>query len=269
MDLEWLKDALLRDSVDRSSLKDALLKKVYRPRLWLRRCGFEVVPKARGTLLGLHLWTLFDQYKINVVIDVGARRGEYGNWLRRNGYKGWIVSFEPVSESYGFLAQTAARDPHWRAFNLALGREHGEATINVTQLTFYSSFRNPSPYAYDTFGTQPTVRSTETVTVATLDEMFDQVISGISDPHVYLKMDTQGWDLEVLKGAPESLMHVMALQSEIATQAIYDGMPMMRDSLDYLDRAGFAISGLFPVNLDRNLRAVEFDCVAVRSPDSL
>jgi len=268
VDLAWLKDALLGDSVDRASLKDALLKKVYLPRLWLRRCGFEVVRKDRGTLLGLHLSTLFDQYKINVVIDVGARRGEYGNWLRRNGYKGWIVSFEPVAESFGFLAQTAARDPHWLAYNLALGRERGEAKINVTQLTFYSSFRNPSPYAFETFGSQPTVKFTETVAVATLDEMFDQIISGISDPHVYLKMDTQGWDLEVLEGAAESLTHVMALQSEIATQAIYDGMPMMRESLDYFDRSGFAISGLFPVNLDRKLRAVEFDCVAVRSPAS-
>jgi hypothetical protein len=77
-------------------------------------------------------------------------------------------------------------------------------------------------------------------------------------------MDTQGWDLEVLKGATDSLKHVLALQSEIATQAIYVGMPMMRDSLDYLDQIGFAVSGLFPVNLDRTLRAVEFDCVAVR-----
>ena len=136
------------------------------------------------------------------------------------------------------------------------------------QLTFFSSFRNPSPYADETFGSQPTVKFTETVTVATLDEMFDQIISGISDPHVYLKLDTQGWDLEVLEDAKVSLTHVMALQSEIATQAVYEGMPMIRDSLDFLDRSGFAISGLFPVNLDRKLRAVEFDCVAVRSPGS-
>jgi FkbM family methyltransferase len=265
VDLTWLKNALLGDSVDRSSLKDALLKRVYLPRLWLRRCGFEVVRNDRGTLLGSHLSTLFDQYKINVVIDVGARRGEYGNWLRRNGYKGWIISFEPVAESFSFLAQTAARDPHWLAHHLALGRENGEATINVTQLTFYSSFRNPSPYAYETFGSQPTVKSTETVMVTTLDEMFDQITSVATDPRVYLKMDTQGWDLEVLEGATESLRHVAALQSEIAAQAIYEGMPMMRDALERIERCGFAISGFFPVNLDRQLRAVEFDCVAVRS----
>ena len=161
-----------------------------------------------------------------------------------------------------------ARDPHWRAFNLALGRESGEATINVTQLSFYSSFRNPSPYAYETFGSQPTVTSTETVTVATLDNMFSEIVSGMTDPRVYLKMDTQSWDLEVLKGATDSLKHVIALQSEVATRAIYEGMPMMRDSLDFLDGSGFAISGLFPVNLDNKMLAVEFDCVAVRTSAS-
>jgi FkbM family methyltransferase len=254
--------------VDRASLKDALLKSLHRQRLWLRRYGFEVISKERGTLLGLHLSRLFDQYQINVVIDVGARRGEYGKWLRRNGYKGWIISFEPVAESFGFLAKTAARDPRWQAYNLALGRERGEGKINVTRLTFFSSFRNPSPYAFEAFGSQPTVKSSETVTVSTLDEMFDQIMSGKSDPHVYLKLDTQGWDLEVLEGAAQSLTRVTALQTEIATLAIYEGMPMMRDSLDFLERTGFAISGLFPVNLDGKLRAVEFDCVAVRSPAS-
>lgn len=138
----------------------------------------------------------------------------------------------------------------------------------MTQLSFYCSSRSPSPHTYETFGSQSTVTSTETVTVVTLDEQYDQIISGISDPRVYLKMDTQSWDLEVLKGATESLKHVIALQSEIATQAIFEGVPMMRDSLDFLDGSGFAISGLFPVNLDKKMPAVEFDCVAVRTSAS-
>lgn len=255
--------------MDRASLRDSFLRSAYRPRLWLRRCGLEVVQRDGANLLGLHLWKLFNRYQINVVIDVGARRGEYGVGLRCNGYKGRIVSFEPVSESFGFLSKRAARDPRWLAHNLALGRERGDAKINVTEVTHFSSFRSPAPLAYEVFGRQPTIHSTEVVTVATLDEKFGEIISGIRDPRVFLKMDTQGWDLEVLGGAAESLAHVLALQTEVSTQAVYEGMPMMRESLDYLERCGFAISGLFPVNLDDDLRTVEFDCVVVRSSPSI
>jgi FkbM family methyltransferase len=242
------------------------MRSACRPKVWLRRSGFEVVLRRSGTLLGLHLWTLFARYEINAVIDVGACAGEYGSWLRRNGYKGLIVSFEPVAESFGVLAKRAARDPLWLAYNLALGRERGEAEIYVTEQKMFSSFRHPSPYAFEAFGSQPKIKSTETVTLATLDEMFDQIIVGISRPHVFLKMDTQGWDLDVLEGAKESLGRIIAFQSEVAVRAVYEGVPSMRESLDYFERCGFSVSGLFPVNLDEKMRAVEFDCVMVRSP---
>lgn len=247
-------------------MKDALLGSACRLKVLLRRSGVEVVLRDSATLLGLHLWELFARYEINAVIDVGACTGEYGTWLRRNGYKGLIVSFEPVAENFEVLAKRAARDPLWQAYNSALGRERGEAQINVTNDTRFSSFRRPSPYALETFGSQPTIKSTETATLATLDDMFDQVISGIATPHVYLKMDTQGWDLDVLEGAKESLGRIIAFQSEIAARAVYEGVPSMKESLDYFERCGFSISGLFPMNVDEKMRAVEFDCVMVRSP---
>jgi FkbM family methyltransferase len=247
-------------------MRDALLRNACRLKVRLRRSGFEVVRRGSGTLLGLHLWTLFARYEINAVIDVGACSGEYGTWLRRNGYKGLIVSFEPVPESFSVLAKKAARDPLWLAYNLALGREPGEAEINVTENTMFSSFRRPSPYAFEAFGSMPKIKFTETVTLATLDEMFDQVTVGISRQHVYLKMDTQGWDLDVLEGAKESLGRIVAFQSEVAVQAVYEDVPSMRESLDYFERCGYSVSGLFPVNLDEKMRAVEFDCVMVRSP---
>jgi hypothetical protein len=77
-------------------------------------------------------------------------------------------------------------------------------------------------------------------------------------------MDTQGWDLEVLAGAERTLDRVVALQSEVSVRPIYDGMPGLTESLQTFEERGFLLSGLFPVNVDRDFAAVEFDCVAVR-----
>ena len=79
-------------------------------------------------------------------------------------------------------------------------------------------------------------------------------------------MDTQGWDLEVLVGASAILGDVVAVQSEIAVRDIYeDQQTGHADMIDHLAELGFDLSGLFPVNLDDQMRVIEFDCVAVRA----
>jgi hypothetical protein len=94
--------------------------------------------------------------------------------------------------------------------------------------------------------------------------VFDEVVGPLKDPRAFLKIDTQGWDLQVLAGAEGCLSHVDAFQSEVSVQAIYEGMPNLASSLAEFTRMGFAISGLFPVILDSQLRAMEFDCIVVR-----
>jgi hypothetical protein len=112
-----------------------------------------------------------------------------------------------------------------------------------------------------------TVRATETVEVRRLDDLFDDLVDGLvpGRPNVFLKIDTQGWDLEVLRGAASTLPRIAALQTEVSVQQIYEAMPTVQDALEYLDQLGFAVSGLFPVTLDQQLRVVEFDCIAVRA----
>jgi hypothetical protein len=85
---------------------------------------------------------------------------------------------------------------------------------------------------------------------------------------LYLKLDTQGYDLEVLRGAARSLERVVALQSEIAFVPLYAGMPSWRESFERIEALGFAPSGIFSVTREPSLRLVEADCVFVRAqPD--
>jgi hypothetical protein len=82
---------------------------------------------------------------------------------------------------------------------------------------------------------------------------------------VLLKVDTQGFDLEVVEGAVKVLDRVRALQLEVPAKRVYDGMPPLPRTLERLDELGFEVTGMFPVTRDRDLlRVVEFDCVLRR-----
>src|SRR5262249_21995445 len=151
----------------------------------VRYTGFEVVRNSTsGSLLSLHLSKLFTRYRINCVLDVGAREGEFGRWLRGMGFRGPIVSFEPVPANLRALTAAAIQDPQWRVQPYALGSAEGTATINVTNFTHFSSFRQPGPLAAEMFGVESRVVGSEEVRIRRLTDVFDEVTAGIAQPRV-------------------------------------------------------------------------------------
>jgi hypothetical protein len=96
----------------------------------------------------------------------------------------------------------------------------------------------------------------------------DSCLEGIPTPRVYLKMDTQGYDLAVVEGASATLDRVLALQTEVALQPIYQDMrTTLCNTVPELRKRGFEVTGLFPVTRDQKdgLQIIEFDCIMVRS----
>ncbi|HEX5506079.1 MAG TPA: FkbM family methyltransferase [Thermomicrobiales bacterium] len=230
----------------------------------VRSFGYDLARAKPDRSLGLYLATLFLHLGINCVIDVGAHFGEYGRSLRDNGYDGSIVSFEPVGANFKVLQQQCAHDPRWVAHRCALGGERGTADITVTGSSWFSSFRAPSVYGIDAFGRQVAPVGRETVRVERLDAVFGDCVAPIPGPRVFLKLDTQGWDLEVLRGAAGCLDRIAALQTELAVTPIYEQMPDFQEALASLRPMGFEVGTLFPVSHDPHLRLVEFDCVMLR-----
>ena len=101
--------------------------------------------------------------------------------------------------------------------------------------------------------------------VRRLDGLFDQMLNDVGARSVFLKMDTQGWDLEVLRGANACISRIGAVQSEIPLKTIYKGMPSFMEVITECNRLGLDITGMFPVSRDtNNLAIVEFDCVMAR-----
>lgn len=208
---------------------------------------------------------LLAKLDINCVIDVGANRGQYGLVLRQLGYRGLIASFEPLKENYRVLESVARQNRPWKVFPCALGALSGQLLINVARETVFSSFLKPTKESLRRFPNNLVVQ-TEEVEIRRLDEVFEQCVSELESPRVFLKMDTQGYDLEVLRGATCALERTLALQTEMSFQSIYFDMPTFVDSLRELLSRGFEVSDFVPVTYDaEELRVVEMDCLMVRS----
>jgi FkbM family methyltransferase len=235
-------------------------------RMIARLFGYLIVKKKKYPLdVHMYVANLLDQLGVNCVIDVGANVGQYGRALRKNGFKGHIFSFEPVRENYDALEKCAGKDPHWHIFNFALGSQDSTTAINVTRRSEFSSFLRPNKYSQDVFQDQVSISTSEDVKMTTLDVMIPEIVRDLPAPRIYLKMDTQGYDLEVLKGAVNSINNILALQSELSVLPLYVGMPDYLQALGIFKSYGFEPAGFYPIARDtRNQALIEIDCVMVR-----
>jgi FkbM family methyltransferase len=211
-----------------------------------------------------HVGWLLRELDINCVLDVGAHLGQFAKRLRAEGYAGRIVSFEPVPSIAEKLRDAARDDPEWRVVECALGDADEEAEINVRPGSM-SSLLPSSEFGKD-WHDRLKQSETQKISVRRLDGLFDEAVEGIDDPRVYLKLDTQGYDMQAFAGAGDRLKEIAGMQSEVACVPIYDGMPRLPDQIAAYEAAGFEITGMFPVTRHRaSLRVIEFDVTMVRT----
>jgi FkbM family methyltransferase len=230
------------------------------------RLGYHVGRNPPENSLGRDLQSLLQRKDINCVVDVGAHRGEYGSLLRTLGYVARIISFEPVPESFAALAALAQADSNWSVQAVALGRETGTLPIKVMVGSTFSSFRVPSEFARARFGTKVDVVRQVDVRVEQLENVLDACGSTAGEStHIFLKCDTQGHDLEVVRGAGNAIGRVLGLQVELPLKAVYDGLPSFTESFDELRALGFEVVGIYPVTRDDCDNVIEVDCLMQRA----
>jgi FkbM family methyltransferase len=196
---------------------------------------------------------------IDLVIDVGANVGQYAKGLREDGYAGWIVSFEPVAAAYEELAALANKDARWKAMNMALGDDEGLAKINVSQSPVFSSILPQLPAA-TTFDSEAQVVRSESVRIARLDDIFAELPTSQAE---FLKIDTQGYERQVVSGASKCLSSFLGVQMELPIIHLYEGTWKFHESVIYMSDLGFEISNIMPTNYDQtdSVSLVEVDCI--------
>ncbi len=211
------------------------------------------------------LKSMLHDLEIDCVIDAGANVGQFGADLRALGFAGTILSFEPDPDCFVALREHAAADRSWHVFNLALGTTDGELPLNRTDNPVYNSFLAPEGQrARWEAGSQ--VREQIIVRMVRLDEFLLREHPELLASRVHLKMDTQGFDLQVFRGAQALLPKIATLQTELAFKQIYLGMPCWQEVVDEIGRSGFEMAAMFAVNPHRK-RVAEMDCFMQRAQD--
>lgn len=218
-----------------------------------RRLGIQHVGRRRVR----DLMDFVADRAITLVIDVGANVGQFGEWLRRNGYKGRILSFEPGRVEYAALARKAEADDNWEAFHCGLGAQSGTATLHVSKLSVFNSFLDLSAAARLHDG-RMAVDHTEEIQVRTLDEIEIPL-----EERVLLKIDTQGFERRVLEGGKESVARMSGILMELPIIRTYEGEWEFHEALEYMAEAGFVPAQMQPVGFHTvdTVAAVEFDCL--------
>jgi FkbM family methyltransferase len=185
--------------------------------------------------------------KIDLVLDVGANTGQFGTSLRQAGYRGRIVSFEPMKAAFAGLQRAAAGDPLWICHNVALGDVDGTAIINISANSYSSSLLPINPRSLEI---EPSIGyvGQEQIVVRRLDGLFGPIAA--PGTVTYLKIDTQGYELKVLAGAAGVIDRFELIQLEASFFPVYRGEALATEVMKVLDGLGYRVVGVEPAWID-------------------
>jgi FkbM family methyltransferase len=204
---------------------------------------------------------LFRRRGIDVVLDVGANAGQYGTFLRREGYAGRLVSLEPLPAPFEALRELAAADGAWTALRVAASDEDGEVVLRVTEDSRSSSVLTRN----ERFAATPgwAARGEERAPARRLSGLTGELLR--PDERPYLKIDVQGYERQVVEGAGETLARFEGLELELSVLPLYEGQTSLAEMLALLADRGFRPLHLEPILLDDEGLLVELDGVFART----
>jgi FkbM family methyltransferase len=230
------------------SMAGAATEVVWKVRRLLNRVGVDLVPYRRTRHPVARRLSLFTQEGIDLVVDVGANCGQYGQFLRRIGYRGRIISIEPLSTAFAQLQAAAADDPDWEVRRMALGDHVGTATLNVAGNSESSSLL-PMLSSHLAAYPQSGYVGSEEVPLQTLERVIDELPATCRP---FVKVDTQGFERSVIEGAGSAIHRVRGVQLEMSLVPLYQGEALLPEVVNLMAQTGFVLMGVEPAASDPN-----------------
>lgn len=222
----------------------ALIKKI------LRSINIEIRRYDEISTQNAQLAKALEFFEIDLVIDVGANTGQFAQEIRQRGYTGNIISFEPLSDAHEKLVKASKSDAKWQIYErTAIGNTCGSISINISANSASSSIL---PMRKECVAAAPTAAyiGAETSPITTLDKAFFH--SGNEYKNIFIKIDTQGYEWQVLDGAPQLLSRAKGVLLELSLAPLYDGQFMMQDVSNRMTSGGFSLWAINPVFMERS-----------------
>src|SRR4029453_18591221 len=158
--------------------------------------------------------------------------------LRRQGFTGRILSFEPLSSAFRELAERARSDASWDAFQLGIGVTQGRRTMNVAGNVGKSSSFLPMLATHADRAPDSVYIGTEDVEVTTVSAVLAQ--HRVDERPIFLKVDVQGYEMQVLKGCDAGLFERIAgIEVELSCVPLYQGQALIDEVVAYLYAHGY------------------------------
>jgi len=186
---------------------------------------------------------------INLIIDVGANSGQYASSLREHGYSGLIISIEPLPDAFSELSSRFSGDDGWVGYNCACGNITEQRQINISEDSVCSSLVTPTESFLRSIPTAKTVTSLG-VDVYPLDDLLKDI--PVEDYNVLLKIDVQGFERNVLKGATNILYKAQFVEIELSVAGGYSETFGIKEGVDFLLELGFSLYSLGRGHSDEN-----------------
>lgn len=198
--------------------------------------------------------------EFSLAIDGGANIGQFA-WALKKAFPGVdLRSFEPVSDVFKVLRQNLGREDGVRLINKALGAANERTEIFVNEYRHASSLlseKQEGAARFDKFREE----RVEEIEVVTLD---DVVRDEEKEGYWLLKLDVQGYELQVLRGAKDSISKFEAVLVEVGIRPTYEGEATLSELMAVLSVSGHRLSAVLDVTRDDDQRIVQLDALFLR-----
>lgn len=199
--------------------------------------------------------------RIDTIIDVGANTGQYGKRIRRSLPNTPIYSFEPLPDAFRDLSLNLAHDKNWNAYNFGIGRNRTSKEFTIAGNSQSSSFLNMQDSHINAAPLSKPIGKIS-VQIETLDNFSAQFGN-----QIYLKIDTQGYELEVIAGATETINKALYVYIESSFVELYQGSPLAHEVMAAMYERGFCVHTITPGFSDfRDARLLQADILFSRKP---
>jgi FkbM family methyltransferase len=202
--------------------------------------------------------TALDRFNFDCVVDVGANKGQFSTFARVHFPRSRIVSFEPLEKPATVFETIFRDDPKTRLVRAAVAKERGTLTMQITANDDSSSVLKVGKLQTEIFGTVEV--DTCAVPAGPLTDFLED--GELSECNL-LKIDVQGFELEVLHGAELLLDRFAAIYCELSFAELYAGQALASEVISYLFHQGFHLVGVYNIAFSQPQIPVQADMLFV------